>query len=276
MIKSPLRWFGGKYYLLKHILPFPKHDIYIEVFGGGATVLLNKIPSKYEVYNDINDRLVNFWLILREHCESLKYLCGLKGELESRSLFERYKEQSEDSLEDAFRFFYVNKHSFSGINNTFVGRGDKKDNHQGYLNKITTLEKTAKRIKNIKFENQDFRQLLKRFDDSNVLWYVDPPYFQGGDTYEKGIGGIMWGLKEQEDLLEMLRNTKAKFVLSNDNKEFYYDEKWYYKEIKRINYSSPQINGKKKSVGVEYVITNFDPNKEAVQLEPCQKTLEVW
>ncbi|MBD3194613.1 MAG: DNA adenine methylase, partial [Candidatus Lokiarchaeota archaeon] len=63
-IASPIKWFGGKYYLKNHILPFPQHKIYIEVFGGSAVILLNKIPSPYEIYNDINDRLVNFWLIL--------------------------------------------------------------------------------------------------------------------------------------------------------------------------------------------------------------------
>ena len=33
---SGLSYFGGKFYLINKILPFPKHNAYFEIFGGGG------------------------------------------------------------------------------------------------------------------------------------------------------------------------------------------------------------------------------------------------
>ena len=61
-----LRWHGGKGKLAPKIVPLlPKHHSYIELFGGGGAVLLEKGPSEFEVYNDLNGDLVNFFRILR-------------------------------------------------------------------------------------------------------------------------------------------------------------------------------------------------------------------
>ena len=38
---------------------------YIEIFGGSGAVLLGKEPSKFEVYNDIEGELVNFFRIVK-------------------------------------------------------------------------------------------------------------------------------------------------------------------------------------------------------------------
>ncbi|WP_414647656.1 DNA adenine methylase, partial [Desulfurella sp.] len=39
-MKSPIRWFGGKSHLVKKLLNYiPKHQYYLELFGGGASLL---------------------------------------------------------------------------------------------------------------------------------------------------------------------------------------------------------------------------------------------
>lgn len=261
-MRSHLKWFGGKHYLVKHILPFPEHDVYVELFGGSAAVLLKKEPADREVYNDINDRLVNHWLCLREYCEELKYLCGLKGELFSRTLFERYKDHADDPLEDAFRFLYVNRHSYSGMNETMVGKdGNTTSHHGAYLNVIERLDEIANRIKYIRFENQDFRRLFRRYNEPNVMWYIDPPYFEGGQEYESGIGGKKWTDKDQSDLYDLLLKCKGNFALSIDNKNFYDRDDWYYQEVERFNFSGSIMKKEKKSKSIEYIIRNYDPKE---------------
>jgi len=45
-VRGPIRYVGGKFYLVKYILPYvPLHKIYVEVFGGGAQLLFAKPPS---------------------------------------------------------------------------------------------------------------------------------------------------------------------------------------------------------------------------------------
>ena len=66
-MKSPLRWIGGKVYVIKNILPLlPEHHTYIEVHAGGAALLFAKKPSAVEVYNDIDGDIVAFFRLLRD------------------------------------------------------------------------------------------------------------------------------------------------------------------------------------------------------------------
>ena len=46
--------------------------MYVEVFGGGGSVLLNKERSVREVLNDKNGNLINLYRVVREHPEELK------------------------------------------------------------------------------------------------------------------------------------------------------------------------------------------------------------
>jgi hypothetical protein len=55
-----LRYHGGKLRLApKLIAIFPPHRIYSEVFGGGASVLMQKPRCYSELYNDLDGEVVN-------------------------------------------------------------------------------------------------------------------------------------------------------------------------------------------------------------------------
>src|SRR5699024_2532663 len=57
-LKSPLNYIGGKYRLLKQIIPlFPREiDTFVDLFSGGANVGIN-VNAKYHVFNDMNYRI---------------------------------------------------------------------------------------------------------------------------------------------------------------------------------------------------------------------------
>jgi DNA adenine methylase len=66
-IKRPvLRYHGGKFLLAPWIIShFPKHKIFVELFGGGGSILMRKSRSFAEVYNDKWDMVVNVFNVLR-------------------------------------------------------------------------------------------------------------------------------------------------------------------------------------------------------------------
>jgi len=73
-----LGWYGCKYSHLDWLLPLlPPSTHYCEPFGGSAAVLINRVPSPVETFNDIDGELVNFFRVLRDSKEKLLEAIGL-------------------------------------------------------------------------------------------------------------------------------------------------------------------------------------------------------
>jgi DNA adenine methylase len=100
--RPALRYHGGKWLLAPWIIShFPKHHIYVEPFGGGASILLRKQRSYAEIYNDLDGEVVNLFRMLRDHGDEVKRLVSLTPF--SRSEFVDAYEPTDDDLEQARR-----------------------------------------------------------------------------------------------------------------------------------------------------------------------------
>lgn len=62
-IKSPINYIGNKYKLIGQIIPlFPdKINMFVDVFGGSGTVLINTRAEHY-LYNDINPYVTSIFV----------------------------------------------------------------------------------------------------------------------------------------------------------------------------------------------------------------------
>ena len=102
--QAPLiRYHGGKWRLAPWIIQhLPPHRCYVEPFGGGASVLLRKPRAYAEVYNDLDDEIVNLFRVARDDGERLALACELtpfaRGEFE-----DAYDQAAGDPLEQARR-----------------------------------------------------------------------------------------------------------------------------------------------------------------------------
>src|SRR5690349_22925714 len=63
MLKPPLKWAGGKRWLVSHLKPIWEANAerrYVEPFCGGLAVVLGLQP-KQALLNDVNPHLINFY-----------------------------------------------------------------------------------------------------------------------------------------------------------------------------------------------------------------------
>lgn len=179
---------GGKSYLSSWIIDhFPDHDCYVEPFGGGASVLVNKPESRVEVYNDRDGDVVHFFRVLRERPDEL--VEWLEGRPYAKDLHEKYGRQfyagyrPDDDVERAGRFFYLRKAQYAAKYPTMSGFSScGGSNHAtAYTSGIEALESFADRLRRVEIENRDYKTIFDRADASDTLFYCDPPYVEEGD-----------------------------------------------------------------------------------------------
>ncbi len=255
-LKAPFGWVGGKSKLASDIIDLipQDHNIYIEVFGGVASVLYSKEPSKLEVLNDINSELINLHRAIRNNPQSLSmYLNDL---FISREIFDDIKKRKlkpRNNIEAAAFYFYQLTQSFGSKGDNFAmsaksGRKPK--------NIYRDFKKISDRLKGVTIENMSFSKLIPLYDKEDAFFYIDPPYVST-ESYYKNTGGF--GIEKHEELADLLSNTKSKFLLSYNDcqlvRELY--RGFNIRTTKEIEYTlGKNMHGKNKSVR-EVFITNY-------------------
>jgi len=220
-IPSPITWFGGKSRIAPRIIGyFPPHKTYVEPFGGSAAVLLAKEPSAIEVFNDIDKQLFNFFRVLRDE-QLFKRLRGsLELTLYSRAEFDLAKQQSDDPVEAARRLLVRQRQSFSGKGedwsySTRKAQGGMASAVKRWRSGVDCLPAVNRRLQNAQIECDDWRQIIRRFDTRETLFYVDAPYHietRVGGGYRHEITK-----QDHEELIARLLKIRGMVVLSGYN-----------------------------------------------------------
>lgn len=249
MISSPLNYIGGKYKLLKQIIPvFPrKIDVFLDLFCGGCNVGLN-VNAKRIILNDnfqpLHDLLQFFkqessvkiirlieetiarYALSRSDlngyayygCDSSDGLSAYNKEryMHLRRDFNRYA--SKDALYFAMLYVLIvfsfnNQIRFNrkGAFNLPVGKRDFN------LKMREKLRQFLERLKseNISLSGLDFRKVNLDCLTSESLVYVDPPYLITCATYNEQNGWNEMLERELLQFLDQLHAKKIRFVLSN-------------------------------------------------------------
>lgn len=217
-ISPPITWFGGKAKLASRIVRhFPPHHTYVEPFGGSAAVLLAKPPAKVEVYNDVDRELVNLFQVLREPAlyERLKSVCECT--LYSRAEFELAATSSDDPVEAARRFMVRQRQSHGGIGRCWSycisdSQGNMSSAVRRWLSGVERLPEIHQRMRTVQIEADDWSAVIRRYDSSGTLFYLDPPY--SADT--RVGGGYRHELEpgDHERLVDTILRVKGMVVLS--------------------------------------------------------------
>lgn len=214
-----LRWHGGKWNLAPWIIShFPDHKVYVEPFGGAASVLLRKHRSYAEIYNDLDDEVVNLFRVLRsDRADELAEMLRLTP-FAAEEFFTAY-ETSCDSVERARRTIV---RSYMGFGSNAVHRKSgfrSNSNRSGttpahdWVNYPESLTFTVDRLKGVVVLNRDAKDVMAAHDGPDTLHYVDPPYV--AETRDAGAD-YAHELTDQDhsELLAFLTTLKGKVVLS--------------------------------------------------------------
>lgn len=292
-LKSPLNYIGGKYRLLRQILPlFPNEiDNFIDLFAGGCNVGINA-EANTVFFNDNLTFLIEMYQIFQDaeldniinHIENRIVEFGLsqtneRGYKLMRNLYNKDKNPLDLFVLIAYSFNHQirfnNSHQF---NNPF-GRNRSsfnakmKQNLEDFVIKIKEQECY---FSDLCFADFDFSNFAE-----NDFVYCDPPYLITTGTYNDGKRGFKgWSLKEETQLLNLLdglNKQNMRFALSN-----VLEHKGKSNDILKdwINYNDYNINNlnfnysnsnyqtiiRDRKASVEVLITNYQPPKQQLSL----------
>lgn len=268
--KSPINWFGGKYYMANDIIKlFPKHKVYVEVFGGAGHILFKKEPSEIEVYNDIDSGLYLFFKILRD--ENKANILKQKLDLTPYSREEFYHcrdtwRDEQDDIEKVRKWYVTAMQSFS--TNFSTWSHSKNKSRRGisqavsqWLGKIENdLPKAVERLKTVQIENMDYKDLLKKYDGEDTLFYLDPPYIHKTRKMTYQYAHEMTD-QQHEEMINILLHIKGKAILSGYDNEIYnklLDNGWRKMFLGEYDKRSEKAINESRNKGKEFIWINYD------------------
>jgi DNA adenine methylase len=222
-----LRWHGGKFRIAPWIVAnLPPHRVYVEPFGGAASVLMQKPRAYAEVYNDLDGEVVNLFRVFRERSDELRRAIQLTPF--AREEYLAAYQQSDCPLERARRLIV---RSFMGFGSNAHQRKSgfrANSNRSGttpardWLNYPNAMAEMAERLQGVVIESRDAAEVMFAHDGPQTLHYVDPPYLpetrDAGRDYAHELTG-----EQHEQLLEALLRLRGVVVLSGYASDLYDD-----------------------------------------------------
>ncbi|MGM3307347.1 DNA adenine methylase [Anabaena sp. WFMT] len=226
MIKSPLRYPGGKSRAIKQISEYLPESFseFREPFVGGGSVFIylkQKYPQLKIWINDLNKELFLFWHLAQSDLSKLV--------AEIRYVKEKYQDgkllfldlttvdvDSLSNLERAVRFFVLNRITFSG---TVESGGFSMEAFYTRFtdSSIDRLEKLADILTaDIKITNLDYSQLLNA-EVKDVFIFLDPPYFKAENSKLYGKKGSLHTGFNHERFADDLKSCPHRWLITYDD-----------------------------------------------------------
>ncbi len=233
---------------------FPKHRMRIELFFGAGGSFFYLPEPKYAIINDLDDDVTNLYLVIQNDVEKL--IKEVEIVPISESLIKHWKKNNEtDPIKKAVRFLFLS-------NFTYMGKGDTLrlglDNAKNSI--LKNIDKTLKKLKNVKIMNRDFREVLPQIsfskglnDKDNCFVYLDPIYLETEHYYRVPN----WTKKDTTDCLDIMLNCGIKCGMSELDHPFVVEEA----KNRGLNVIYIKERSNIKNRRVEILITNYEINQ---------------
>lgn len=214
---ASLRYPGSKWSLASTIVEqFSDHYHYVEPYFGSGAVFFTKEESPHELLNDLNESVVRFFRVLRDHTDEL--LWSIETTPWSRSEYDQSHIETGEDLEDARRFIVRiwQAHASDLAKKTGWKNRGSSQRARGMSDRWNRvpdeLKLMAERLKNAEIEMRPALQVIKRFSTPDTLIYADPPYLP--ETRTQKMYAQEMTREDHIEMLEALAVHKGSCVLS--------------------------------------------------------------
>ncbi|MFL9610196.1 DNA adenine methylase [Methylobacillus sp. Pita2] len=232
MVSKPaLRYHGGKFRLASWVMQFfPAHTCYVEPFGGAAGVLMQKPPAYAEVYNDLDQDMVNFFRVCRDPATRAQLVAACVMTPYARDEFDLAWQPADDPVERARRTVIRAQMGFGSAGATKGKTGFRIDSKRDYGTAMAlwaeypdNIAQVGLRFAGVLIENRDACDVMRQHDAASTLHYVDPPYVFATRQIERGRTYYRHELDDEGHvrLLEALKQLEGYVVLSGYDSVLY-------------------------------------------------------
>lgn len=254
---SPFRYPGGKFYARRQILEqIPPHRIYCEPFCGGASVFFAKDTARHSVLNDLDADVVNTLLHIRDRVEDLIDLLDGVPATKTKHAYYKNVYQPANDLERAFRWYYLNRTSYSGImkpENCYFGYGAKYSMRPE--NWPPHLRTVSDRLQDVEITSLDFETVIDA-QPKGTFVFLDPPYYHAD---QQKFYNCNFKTSDHERLAKCLNRNQNRllFLLTYDNVP----------EVRDLYGWAPFLSGAEW----QYTISRTDDQRNGVKLKDGHK-----
>ncbi len=211
-------YLGGKRMLARRLtalIDATPHRAYLEPFVGLGGVFLRRTSRpKLEVVNDLGRDVANLFRVMQRHPDAL--VAEISVTVTSREEFARQLAMDPDHLTDierARRFIYLQACAFGGkvTGRNFgvdaTAQGSAAFDARRVAGRIRAIHE---RLAGVVVERLPWADLVRRYDRSHALFYLDPPYW----GCERDYGDGLFGRDDFERMAEVLAGLRGRFILS--------------------------------------------------------------
>lgn len=229
--KPPFGYYGAKQRIASRIVnSLPPHHAWVEVFCGSAAITLAKGPAPIEIINDLDGQIVNLFKQLRKNPDALYRAVSLTPYAREEFEHSRRNASVKDPIERARLFLIA---TMMTVNATIgsprcgfsFSQSYAREGREARVNRWYKLPErlatVVERLRGVRVENRDARELLEMFSDRPAtLLYLDPPYFvKRNHKYVIDVKDR----KFHEELLDLSCKSKSMLLISGYDNELYRD-----------------------------------------------------
>lgn len=225
--RSPLRYPGGKTWLVPHIKEWLKNpvDLLVEPFAGGGIVSLTAVMdnlAQHAIMVELDRDISSFWRTALEYPEEI--IQRIRTFTPTRADVERIALKLPETVQDqGFRTLVLNRTRRGGIlasGSSYIRRGE---NNGGICSRwypdtlIFRLKSISEHSDRLRFyEGDGLRKLESLCSQKGAAFFVDPPYTADGGK-RAGTRLYTHNSVDHERIFSILADSNANFLMTYDS-----------------------------------------------------------